>query len=60
METDKNPFPKIELFNPLERVVKVARFIGERLWLCDSYEEPQRGAEAMLSEQLELDYGGEQ
>lgn len=57
MEADKNPFPKIEVFNPLEQVAKVARFIGERLYLCFE-EAPQRGAEVMLSEQLELDYGG--
>lgn len=66
MESDKNPFPQLELF---PRISRAARFIGNLLtpfptdapmYMSDHY----RGGAAMLDRelydnpnQLELDYG---
>lgn len=49
MESDKNPFPKIDLF---PRITAVSRFL---LGLYVYPDLPERGAAAMLDKQLELE-----
>lgn len=51
---DKNPFPEFKLFNPVERLKDVGRFIGRVLRpfpeeAPDYMSNHNRGAEAMLS-----------
>jgi len=50
MEADKDPFPELKIFEPLARLSKIARFVGERLLLCD--EQPNTGAAPFLDDQL--------
>lgn len=54
MEADKNPFPRMEIFNPLDKIARAASWIADHFYPME--EVPTTGAEAMLSEQLELEY----
>lgn len=60
MESDGNPFPKMELINPLKPIKAVGGFVLDVL-LHRHSETPNTGGAPMLDrelyEQQELDYG---
>lgn len=63
MESDKNPFPKMELFNPIQTLKRLGSTALDYLsFPCITEESTRpRGAAEMLDqhlyEQLEIDYG---
>lgn len=62
MEADPNPFPKLELFNPLDQLKKIAHFLFDHIQSPGLSDHNSGGGPALDralydQPQLEFDYG---